>query len=127
LRDWTAALAAGRPIRAFSDMTMAPVAADTVTSAMEALMTDRATGVFQLTGPRDVAYTDVGQLIAARLGADPALVTHASVAQAGLPTGVAPPHTTLDSSALRHRYGIEVPDARSVIEAVLPIEQAAQP
>jgi dTDP-4-dehydrorhamnose reductase len=116
LRDWTAALAAGKPIRAFHDMTMAPVAAGMVASAIEALMADRATGIFQLSGPRDVSYWEVGCFLAELLGADLALVARTSVASAGPPPGMAPAHTTLDSSALRQRYGIVVPDAWAVLE-----------
>ena len=92
LRDWNAALAAGKPIRAFHDMTMAPAAVDTVARAIEALMNDRATGIFQLTGPRDVAYTEVGNFLAQRLGADASLVTRVSVADAGSPKRCAGAH-----------------------------------
>jgi len=119
LRDWTAALAAGKPIRAFHDMTMAPAPIDTVARAIDALLADRASGVFQLTGPRDVAYAEVGRFLAERLHADKALVTSVSVADAGLPKGVAPPHTTLDSSALRERYGIAATNAWETLDAVL--------
>jgi len=119
VRDWTAALKARMPIRAFHDMTMAPVAAATVARAIEALMTDRATGIFQLSGPRDVAYTDVGRFLAERLGADPFLVARASRVQSGAPAGAAPPHTTLDSRALAERYGIAVPDAWEVMQRLL--------
>jgi dTDP-4-dehydrorhamnose reductase len=119
LREWTAALTAGKAIRAFHDMTMAPAAVDTVARAVEALLSDRASGVFQLTGPRDVAYAEVGRFLAERLGADKSLVTPTSVAGAGLPEGAAPPHTTLDSGALRERNGIAVPDAWDVLETVL--------
>jgi dTDP-4-dehydrorhamnose reductase len=118
LRDWAAALAAGKAIRAFHDMTMAPAAVDTVAHAVEALMSDRASGIFQLTGPRDVAYADVGRFLAERQGADPALVTPTSVAEAGLPRGVAPANTTLDSSLMRERYGVAVPDAWEVLDEV---------
>jgi dTDP-4-dehydrorhamnose reductase len=119
LRDWRAALAAGTPIRAFHDMTMAPAPMEAVARAIEALMGDRAAGIFQLTGPRDVTYAEVGRFLAERLGADPALVARTSVTQAGLPAGIGPPHTTLDSSALRARYGVVVPDAWDVLDAVL--------
>src|SRR6185312_45753 len=112
-------LAAGKPIRAFHDMTMAPVPAETVARVIEALMADRATGTFQLSGPRDVAYTDVGLFLAERLGADPSLVTRASCIQSGAPAGAGPPHTTLDSDALAERYGIVVPDAWEVLASVL--------
>jgi dTDP-4-dehydrorhamnose reductase len=116
LRDWTTALRAGKPIRAFHDMTMAPVAADMVAQAIEALMDDRATGIFQLSGPRDVTYERTGHFLAERLGADESLVARTSVATAALPPGIAPAHTTLDSSALRQRFGIVVPDAWAVID-----------
>ena len=119
LRDWTAALAAGKPIRAFHDMTMAPAPVDTVTQAIETLMSERAAGVFQLTGPRDVAYAEVGLLLADRLQVDKSLLTSVSVASAGLPKGVAPRNTTLDSSALRERYGIVAPDAWDVLALFL--------
>ncbi len=119
LRDWTAALNAGKPIRAFHDMTMAPVAVDTVVRAMAALMEARATGIFQLSGPRDVSYLDAGLFLAERLGADASLVARASCVAAGMPAGAGPPHTTLDSRALAARYGIVAPDAWEVLEAVL--------
>jgi dTDP-4-dehydrorhamnose reductase len=119
LRDWRAALAAGKPIRAFRDMTMAPAPMDLVARAIEALMRDRAAGVFQLTGPRDVTYGEVGRFLAERIGADPALVVRTSVKEAGLPAGIGPAHTTLDSSALRERYGIVVPDAWDVLDPIL--------
>jgi dTDP-4-dehydrorhamnose reductase len=127
LHDWRAALAAGKPIRAFHDMTMAPTPIDAVARAIEALMRDRMAGVFQLTGARDVAYAEVGHHLAERLGADPTLVIQTSVKQAGLPTGVAPAHTTLDSRALQERYGIAVPDAWEVLDRVLAEMDASQP
>jgi dTDP-4-dehydrorhamnose reductase len=119
LRDWTAALKAKVSIRAFHDMTMAPVAAETVVRAMAALMEARATGIFQLSGPRDVTYVDAGLFLAERLGVAPSLVAHTSHVTAGLPAGAGPPHTTLDSRALAERYGIVVPDAWKVLEGVL--------
>src|SRR5262249_11120460 len=119
LRDWTAALAAGKQIRALHDMTMAPVAADMVAQAIEALMGDRSTGIFQLSGPRDVTYERVGHFLAERLGADKSLVARTSVETAGLPSGIAPAHTTLDPSALAQRFGLVVPDAWAVIDATV--------
>jgi dTDP-4-dehydrorhamnose reductase len=116
LRDWRAALVAGRRIRAFHDMTMAPAPIETVSRAVEALLDDRAAGVYQLTGPRDLPYSEAGYMLAARLNAHRSQVEIVSVASAGLPQGVAPPNTTLDSHALRQRYGIGVPDGREVLE-----------
>lgn len=119
LRDWAAALTARKPIRAFHDLTMAPVAAATVVRAIAALMDARARGIFQLSGPRDVAYLDAAFFLAERLGADKSLVGRASLGESNPPPGAGPPHTTLDSRALAERYGITVPDAFEVLASVL--------
>lgn len=116
--DWAGKLAAGRPIRAFSDLTLAPTPTEMVCAAISALLEDRAGGIFQLTGPRDVTYAEVGRFLAAQLGADPALVEETSARSGGLPEGATPAHTTLDSSLLRTRYGFEIPDVWQVVEAV---------
>jgi dTDP-4-dehydrorhamnose reductase len=119
LRGWIDTLAAGKPVRAFRDMTMAPAETVMVAEAIAALMKDGPRGTYQLTGPRDVSYADIGRYIAAQLGADPALVIDGSTADAGLPPGTSRMHTTLDSSLLRTRFGLVVPDALSVVETVI--------
>lgn len=118
IEDWITELSMGRPIRAFNDMSLAPTPTSLVCAAISALLQDRATGIFQLTGPRDVAYAEIGRFLAAHLGAEPSLVTETSVRQAGLPEGAAPLNTTLDSSLLCVRYGFDVPDVWQVVEGV---------
>ena len=115
---WVRELSAGKPIRAFHDLALAPAPTDQVCAAIAALLQDRATGVFQLTGPRDVTYADMGRFLAGYLGADPALVGETSARTAGLPEGSTPRNTTLDSSRLRVLYGFEVPDVWTVVERV---------
>jgi dTDP-4-dehydrorhamnose reductase len=119
LREWGEKLAAGQPIRAFSDMTMAPVETAMVCDAIAMLMKDGARGIFQLTGPRDLSYLEIGSYIAAQLGADRSLVTESTTIQAGLPAGSGRMHTTLDSSRLRDEYGVTPPDALAVVNAVV--------
>ena len=119
LRGWIDALAAGKSIRAFRDMTMAPAETVMVAEAIAALMKDGPRGTYQLTGPRDVSYADIGRYIAKQLGADPALVIEGSTADAGLPPGTSRMHTTLDSSALRDTYGIVAPDMIQIIDGVI--------
>jgi len=114
--DWIRKLSMGQPIRAFTDMTFAPTPIDLVCDAISALMADRAIGIFQLTGPRDVTYVEAAHYLAAQLGVDLALVASGSVSETGLPPGTAPPHTTLDSTLLRQRYSIEAPDAWRVVD-----------
>jgi dTDP-4-dehydrorhamnose reductase len=118
LQRWIAELSNGTPISAFTDMTLAPTQMASVTSAISALLGERAAAVFQLTGPRDVSYADVGRFLAGKLGVEESLVQGSSARAAGLPEGATPLHTTLDSSVLRDRFGLEVPDVWQVIESV---------
>ena len=50
--------------------------------------------------------------------ADAELVNETSASSIGLPEGATPKHTTLDSSALRVHYGLEVPDVWDVVQRV---------
>jgi dTDP-4-dehydrorhamnose reductase len=118
LQRWIADLGNGKPISAFSSMTLAPSPMVSVTGAISLLLGERASGIFQLTGPRDVSYADVGRFLAGKLGVEASLVQATSARAAGLPKGATPRHTTLDSSALRNRFGLEVPDVWEVIESV---------
>src|ERR1700691_3258544 len=74
LQRWIADLARGEPISAFTDMTLAPTRIDSVTSAICSLLSERPVGIFQLTGPRDVSYADVGHFLTEKLGLEPSLV-----------------------------------------------------
>jgi dTDP-4-dehydrorhamnose reductase len=115
---WIKDLAAAKPIRVFNDLALAPTPTGLVCTAIAALLQDRGRGVFQLTGPRDVTYADIGGFLAAYLGADQKLVNQTSARAAGLPEGATPLHTTLDSSLLRVHYGLEAPDVWDVVERV---------
>lgn len=118
LGGWIKDLTAAKPIRAFNDLKLAPTPTDLVCTAIAALLQDRARGIFQLTGPRDVTYADIGCFLAAYLGVDAKLITQTSAREAGLPEGATPLNTTLDSSLLRVHYGLEVPDVWDVVERV---------
>ena len=119
IEGWIADLSKGKPIRAFHDMTLAPAPIDLVSAAIGSLLEDRARGLFQLTGPRDVAYADVGRFVASHLGAKSSLVTETSARDAGLPEGATPINTTLDSALLHERYGYSVPDVWEVVARII--------
>jgi len=119
LRQWIVELDAGRRIRAFHDMMMAPTPVALVATAIERLLAVPTSGIFQLTGPRDVDYGAVAAHLAERVSADLGLVETISAYSAGLPTGSTARNTTLDSSALAQRFGIVVPDAWAVVDALI--------
>jgi|HubBroStandDraft_6_1064221.scaffolds.fasta_scaffold32365_2 dTDP-4-dehydrorhamnose reductase len=115
---WIKDLTASKPIRVFNDLALAPTPTNLVCSAIAALLQDRARGIFQLTGPRDVTYADIGRFLAGYLGAEPKLVNETSAREAGLPEGATPLNTTLDSSIMRVHYALEVPDVWEVVKCV---------
>lgn len=119
VHGWIDALMAGRSIRAFHDMTMAPAPTEMVVSAIAHLLRDKARGIFQLSGPRDVSYLEIGYQLAERVGTARSRVERVSALEAGQPLGSTPRHTTLNSSALRERYGFVVPDVWMVLETAL--------
>ena len=119
IEEWIRSLLKGDPIRPFSDMTVAPVPVATAIAAIAALLQAKLSGVFQLTGPRDVTYSEVGNYLARELGANPNLVVQRSAYSAGMPKGATPRHTTLDSSAMRDKFGIVVPDVFDVLSSFL--------
>src|ERR1700690_990157 len=71
---WIKDLTAAKPIRVFDDLKLAPTPTDLVCPAITALLQDRARGIFQFTGPRDVSYADIGSFLAAYLHADPKIL-----------------------------------------------------
>jgi dTDP-4-dehydrorhamnose reductase len=123
LCGWARALQAGEPIRAFHDMQMAPAPMEHVSAAIAVLLESRTPGIFQLTGPQDVSYADIAHRLARRLGADPALVVSLGAMEAGLPEGSTPRHTTLDSDAMRERFGIAVPEPWQVMDRIVESDE----
>ena len=117
--DWLAALRAGRPVRAFTDLMFAPVPIALVVDAVAALLRSRARGIFQLSGPRDISYSAAAHFLAEKRGADRKLIQDISARDGGQPPGAAVPYTSLDSTLLRERYGITVPDAWEVLQGIL--------
>jgi dTDP-4-dehydrorhamnose reductase len=117
--DWREKLRAGRSVRAFGDMTLAPVPVALVVRAIVVMMRERIARVAQLTGPRDITYLGAARYLAVVVGADPDLVETARAADIGLPPGATPGHTTLDSGFLAEAHGIVVPEAFDVVGEVV--------
>lgn len=120
LAQWASALAERKPVNVFNDLYAAPVPVALVAAAIADLLAAPAHGIFQLSGPRDVSYREIGLWLADRVGAQRELVVPVSAYSAGLPPGSTPRHTTLDSSAICRRLGTVVADPWEVLEGVAP-------
>lgn len=99
-RGWAAALGAGRPVRAFHDMVLAPVGLGHAARALLALAGARQAGVAHLSGEKDLTYHALACAMAARLGMPAGLVEAASRRDAGIGDEAAPAHTTLAMDGL---------------------------
>ena len=123
IQGWVESLRNGKSIQAFDDMPIAPVPVGLAAAAIDSLLQHKAGGIYHLTGPRDVTYFDIGLHLAKELGISAELVKPVGARSAGMPEGATPRHTTLDSTVLRERYGIAVPD---VWEALGPLIGTAE-
>ena len=106
LAGWVRTMRAGQPIRPLRDLVMAPIPLETLIDVLLRLGTAPGRGLYQVSGDRDLAYSDVAQALARRFGCDPALVQPATARELGLVLNAAPRHTTLDCARVTAEFAI---------------------
>ena len=74
LKTWQNSLSNGQPVHAFSDMSLSPISIDEVVQKIDFLVKEKATGVFQLSGEKDISYFEFSQEFAIENGYSPVLV-----------------------------------------------------
>jgi dTDP-4-dehydrorhamnose reductase len=94
---------------------------EVVANVIAALLQDRVSGVFQLSGQRDLTYVELATELTRRLGVTEALVEPVSARSAGLPPAATPRYTSLDSSVIRDRYGLSAPDIAQILDEVVAV------
>ncbi len=122
--DWIKALRGGRPVRAFNDLRLSPIAVDDVVAALRAIAERRAEGVFQISGSTDITYLDACLHIADRLGASRTLVEAARGADAGMPAEDRPANTTMDSRRLEALIPWTPPTPFEVLDVVFGLNSS---
>jgi dTDP-4-dehydrorhamnose reductase len=85
-----------RPGVLFTDEYRCPVVVDDLAAAVLELAASDHSGVLNVAGPEALSRADLGRLVAARHGLDPARVPTGTLAESGL--GPRPAHVVLDSS-----------------------------
>jgi dTDP-4-dehydrorhamnose reductase len=118
LRGWAAELGAGRPVEPFADVVNAPVPVDDACALIARAAETRAEGILQLSGDRDLAYAEMARILAAGLGADPALVRPVAARLPGSRFFDYPRHASLDSSRAAALLGRPVPSAAGAVAAL---------
>ena len=74
LETWQNSLTNGQPVHAFSDMSLSTISIDEVVQKIDFLVKEKATGVFQLSGEKDISYFEFSQEFAIENGYSPVLV-----------------------------------------------------
>ena len=118
INGWVERFDRGLPVQPYADMTLAPVAIEDATEALAAIVGERRSGIFQISGPRDITYADAARHIADRLGAPTGLIQKSSAAAAGVPASERPLHTALDARRLESEFGLHVAAAGDVLDRV---------
>lgn len=109
LSNWAKALKKKQPISPFSDMTVAPVPLATVVSVLSLVGQGRRSGVWQVSGERDVSYAEAARLGAKVLGVDESLVKPIQAADSGLCLEPVPTYTSLSIERLKSELGMAPP------------------
>jgi dTDP-4-dehydrorhamnose reductase len=76
----------------------------------------RFSGIFQVSGDRDISYADLARHLARRLEADPDLVQPTTSVAAGVEMEHLPRHTTLDASRLQESFGLGPPGLATLLD-----------
>lgn len=116
--DWIGELSSGNQIVAFSDLRMAPISLEDVLSALLAIGDRPVSGIFQISGSKDISYYDAARHLALRLGVDPALVVERRAIDAGVPIEEIPKFSSLDAMRFFELTGRKAPEPEAVIESV---------
>lgn len=113
LQKWRQDLDAGREVNAFSDYVCSPIHLTNVVTGIAQVALGQRSGIWQFSGPADVSYADLAQLVARSCGADSGLIRSASA-----PASVVedlPRHTTLDAQRAHEELGLDFPEAERVL------------
>lgn len=120
LAGWAASLRRGEAITPFTDLHLAPVPVEMVCAAIQGIVERGGTGIWQISGPRDITYADAALHLARRMGVEEGLVRPvAGQAAAAIGGGVPSPHTTLDSTRVATELGITVPGPFEVLDGMI--------
>lgn len=113
--SWRSQLMREEVIHPFNDLFMAPVPLWFVVEALEKLVATRLSGVFHISGERDLSYATAATIGAEALNADTGLIHPVSADVAGLHPENKPSATALSCARLIEELGICPPHVSSTV------------
>jgi len=115
--SWIRDLQKNKKIYPFYDMVMAPIPISFAGEVIMRVADDKATGIIQVSGIRDITYADAARYIADRMGCNADLIHPISCHSANPVLEHAPLHTTLDTSRLQQEFGLTPPDVWATLDS----------
>ena len=94
---------------------MAPVPLYCVVTVLQVVTEAKLSGIWQISGERDVSYAEIARIGARLVGADESLVQPVRAADVGYNERIRE-NTTMDISRLREELGIQPPDVVWTLE-----------
>ena len=119
LQKWVGALRNSETIFPFDDLLCSPIPLDLVLGVLENVSRMRMSGIFHLSGDRDISYAEIALRLARHLKLDESLVSPRSARQANLVLEHLPAHTTLDVSGLTRKLGLAPPDVWATVNSAV--------
>jgi dTDP-4-dehydrorhamnose reductase len=116
--DWIDKLSQGEEIVAYTDIHVSPVTIDDVLIALFAVAADPASGIYQVSGARDISYYEAACHISDVLNRDRKLIIERRGVDVGIPRQEAPRYASLDPSRITKLTGWVPPEPFDVIDRV---------
>jgi len=97
---WQDKLESYNTVEAFDDLTFSPLPLESVLDGLIAIGTQNRTGIFQLSGKKQLSYYEIACKLATKMGRDVKLVKPVSAQAAGIRPQFLPRFGTLDCSSM---------------------------
>lgn len=122
VKNWISQLSQKQVLRAFYDMPLAPISLHQVVDALIKIGHAQQTGIYHLSGDKDVSYYDLALILAKRLQLDTELVQRVSALDAPIQKNFLPRFTSLDCSSTIALGGLSaVPTLAAVLQECFAI------
>ena len=117
--EWAQSLRKGQTIRPLTDMVVSPVPLMTVVSILRLIGDQQFGGIWQISGERDITYSEAADLIVGALGVNANLIRPFTTVEAGLNLEINPANTTMNTKRLRQELGLVPPPTYCTVKHAL--------
>lgn len=121
INEWIKDLKNGVVIHPFSDLVISPVSLDYVANVLVQIAVSDLSGLFQVSGDRDISYADIAIYIADKLEVDKNLVQPITSREIGVELISNLRQSTLNSNRVQTHFNIEPANVLDTVSAVFSL------